>query len=95
VAFGRYTITLLHISDETPDLDDIAGELMPHDERRLATALCPRVPIVNVNIGAANSRAPHADQNFVLPDPRLRDILQLETGCCGLLYQRFHEQLLR
>jgi hypothetical protein len=90
VAFGRHTIALLHISDEAPDLDDIAGELMPHDERRLATAFCPRVPIVDVHIGAADSRASHSNQNFVLSDPRLRDILQLETGCSGFLYQRFH-----
>jgi hypothetical protein len=48
-----------------------------------------------VYVSAAHSRAPHANQNFVLTDPGLRDILELETWRGGFLNQRFHEQLLR
>ena len=95
VPLGGDTVALFHIGNETPDLHDIARKLVPHNEGRLAATLCPRVPVEDVNIGAADSRASHTNQNFVLSDPRLRDILQLETGCSGFLYQRFHEQLLR
>jgi hypothetical protein len=43
-----------------------------------------------VHIGAANTGAAHTNENFVLPNSRFRDILQLETRCRGFLYQRFH-----
>jgi hypothetical protein len=33
-----------------------------------------------VYIGAADSRAPDTNENFVLTDPGLRDILEFETG---------------
>ncbi|MEA2765003.1 MAG: hypothetical protein QOK07_1407, partial [Gemmatimonadaceae bacterium] len=45
--------------------------------------------------GAAYSGASHANQNFILTDPRLRNILQLETWRRRFLYQRFHEEPLR
>jgi hypothetical protein len=33
-----------------------------------------------MDVGAAHSRPPYANENFVLTDPRLRDILELEAG---------------
>jgi hypothetical protein len=53
---------------------------VPDDERRLAASLRPRVPVVDVDVGAADSRATDANKNFVLTDPWLRDILEFETG---------------
>ena len=95
MAFSRDAIAFLHVGHEAADLNHIAREFMADDERRLAAALCPRVPIVDVHVGAAHARASHANENFVLTDPRLRDILELEPGRRGFLYQRFHERPLR
>jgi hypothetical protein len=33
-----------------------------------------------VNVGATDTRAADANENFVLTDPGLRDILEFETG---------------
>ena len=74
VSFGRDAVAFLHVGDEASDLHDIAGEFVSDDERRLATALRPRVPVVDVHVGAADAGAPHTDQDFVVSDPRLRDI---------------------
>ena len=79
--FRRDAIALLYVGDEPSDLDYISSELMPDDERRLAATFRPRVPVVDVNVGSANTRATNADEYFVLTDSWLGDILQFETGC--------------
>ena len=88
-------VSFLHIGDEPADLNHIAGELVPDDEGRLASTLRPCVPVVDVHVGAADSRAPDTNENFVFTNPGLLDVLQFETGCRGFLYQRFQELLLR
>src|ERR1700694_5235032 len=95
VSFRRDTVAFLHISDETTHLHHVAGEFVPDHEGRLAASLRPRVPVVGLNIGAAYPSPSHTNQNFVLADPRLGNVLQLETWRRRFLYQRFHEQLLR
>jgi hypothetical protein len=65
------------------------------DERRLASSLRPRIPVVDVNVGSADTCPPDPNEDFILTDPWLRDILQLETGCRGFLDERFQLQLLR
>jgi hypothetical protein len=95
VSLGRHPVTLFHIGDEPPDLYHVAGEFVPDDERRLAPRLRPRIPVVDVNVGAAHSGPAHTNENLVLTDFRLRHILEFEAGCGGFLYQRFHERRLR
>jgi hypothetical protein len=79
VSLRRDAVSFLHIGDQAAHLDHIARELMTDDKRRLASSLRPRVPVVDVYIGAADSRAPDTNENFVLTDPGLRDILEFET----------------
>jgi hypothetical protein len=90
VPLGGDSVSLLHVVHESPDLYDIAGELVSHHERWFASPLRPGVPLVDVNIGAAYTRASHPNENFVFTDCGLRAIFQFETGCRGFLDQRFH-----
>src|SRR5437763_10204890 len=60
VTFRRHAIALAHIGDERSHLHDLAGELVTDDEWRHASAACPRVPFVNVDVSAAHSGSPHA-----------------------------------
>ena len=60
VAFGGHAIAFAHVGDEAADLHDFAGELVADDDRRFHAPLRPRVPIVDVNVGAADAGATHA-----------------------------------
>src|SRR3954471_19525885 len=60
VSFGRDAITLLHIGDEIADLYDFAREFVADDEGRLAAALRPGIPFVDVYVGAADTSAANA-----------------------------------
>ena len=95
VPLGGHTVAFFDVCHEAAYLHDVTSELMTHDERRLAPALRPRVPFVDVDISAAHACTPYANQHFVFADSRLRDILQLETRRRGFFYQRFHVHVLR
>src|SRR5438105_363157 len=90
MALRSDSIARFHSGDEPSDLNDVARKFMSDHEWRLATAPRPRVPVVDVNIGAADSSAPHSYEHLILSDPRLRNILQFEAGCRGFLDERFH-----
>ena len=90
VALGRDAIAFAHIGDKCADLHDVTSELMTNDEWRRASAACPSVPFVDVNVGAANPSATNANQDLVLTDLRLRDVSECESGPGGFLYERFH-----
>ena len=79
VSFGRHAIAFFHVGDELADLHDFAGELVADDERRLHASLRPRVPVVDVHVGAADAGAPHANQNFIVSNGRLGNVLQTES----------------
>src|SRR6476646_4362990 len=92
VTFRCYAIAFAHIGDERTDLHHFTGELVTDDERRNTSAACPRVPFVNVDVGAAHSRSPHANQHFILTNRRLSDVFQYESRSCRFFYERFHAQ---
>ena len=79
VPFCRDAVSLLHVGDQTSNLNYLASELVADYERRLAPPLRPSVPIVDVHVSAAHSGTANTNQNLVLTDSGLRDILQLET----------------
>jgi len=90
VAFGGDAVTFMDVRHQAPDLGDVAGEFVADDKRRLASSSRPVVPVVDVDIGSANARAAHADQDFVVPDLRFRYIPQYHPGTGGFLYESFH-----
>ena len=83
VAFARDTIALVEVADAGADGDDVADELMAHGQRRPHTPGRPRVPMVDVEVGAADAGVPDRDGDLteagrrrlgdlVVPDTALR-----------------------
>ena len=95
VSFGGHAIAFAHVGHELPDLHDVAGELVADDDRRLDASLRPRVPIVDVHVGAAHAGAPHANQHFVVADRRLGNVLEDESRTGRRFHQRFHARVLQ
>ena len=61
------------------DLDDLTDELMPDSHRDRDRFLSPRVPLVDVDVGAANAGAVHFDQDVVDSVFRLGNILKPQS----------------
>src|SRR2546428_120501 len=57
-----------------PDVGHFAHEFMSDDHRHGNGLLRPGVPFVDVEVGAANTRAVHADQHVVDADLRHRHL---------------------
>src|SRR6185295_12833564 len=95
VSFGGHPIALLHIGDEAAHLHHVAGELVADGEWRPAAALRPGVPVVDVHIGAAHTRAPHLDHDLIVANHRLAHVAQLESGTGSGFHQRSHTRLTR
>src|SRR5690554_5683353 len=54
VPFTADDFTRKEVADVRPDLDDLADELVPHDHRYGDRLASPRVPLMDVDIGATN-----------------------------------------
>jgi hypothetical protein len=50
---------------------------------------------MDVHVGAADPGTLDANEDFVFPNARHRDVLQREAGCRGGLDQRFQRSLIR
>jgi hypothetical protein len=94
VSFSRDAVSLANVGDEGSDFDDIAGEFVADNERRPASSACPRIPIVYMNVSAADSGSANFDQNLIISDLRLGNILQLESRTGRFFYESFHEEKL-
>ena len=70
---------------------DLAGELVTDDERRLETPLCPMIPIRDVQVGPADTRVPHGDQDFTGAGRGFRHRFHGQTGRAFFLDDRLHE----
>ena len=80
-------IVAMHIR---ADRGDLADELMADDRAQLDGLLRPLVPIVDVNIGAADAGLQHLDENVVDAVGRLRHVLEPESGLRLRFHQCFH-----
>ena len=60
--------------------DDLADEFMADDHRHGDGLLRPRVPFVDVQVGAADAGLEHFDEHVVEPAFRVGDILQPEAA---------------
>jgi threonine dehydrogenase-like Zn-dependent dehydrogenase len=67
-------------------LDDFAAELMPGCQRHRYRALCPVIPLVDVNVGAADRRLVDLNQDIVVADLGHRDILHPDPTFCFSFY---------
>src|SRR5207244_8015804 len=69
-------LTGAEILDARADLDDPADELVADHERHRDGLLRPGIPVVDVQVGAADAGTQHLDQHVVHADPGNRDLVQ-------------------
>src|SRR5687768_8809506 len=76
VSFGGHAIALSHVRYKLTHLHHVTGELVPHDDRRLHASTRPIIPLVDMDVGAAYPRPPHANQHFVVAYRGNRHVLE-------------------
>jgi hypothetical protein len=74
-----------------PDFNNLTDELMTYHHRHGDGFARPIVPIINVQIRAANTGAIDANQDVVEPDNRFWNILEPKPGLCLFLNKCFHD----
>ena len=78
------------VVDVGAHLDDLAEELVPDRHRHLHRRARPLVPLLEVQVGAAQAGPQHPDLDVLVAAPRLGDVDELETGTCRDLPRRAH-----
>src|SRR5882757_2841948 len=73
------------------DFDDFADELMSDNHRHGNGFFGPFIPLVDVDIGAANASAVDLDQNVVDADFGFGNVFEPKTGFRFPFYKSFHE----
>src|SRR5262249_45245407 len=87
--FRRDDLALRVAAHLAAQLDDLAGELVSHDERRLDALLRPGVPVVDVSVGAADPGGADTDEHLVRTDLRDGDLADRQALAGGLLQNGF------
>ena len=80
VALGRDVVADLDVVDVVSDLDDRAGELVAERERRVDALLRPLVPLLDVQVGAADRRGLDLDDDLARAGDGIGDLVELEPG---------------
>ena len=78
------------VLDVAAELHDLADELVADDERRRDRPGRPRIPRLDVQVGAADARLAHPDQDVVDADLGHRHVAQLEAWAGVGLHERAH-----
>src|ERR1041385_9138436 len=68
VAFAANNFSRMKIRHIRSDFDDLADKFMSDHQRNFYRAFGPGVPVVNVNVRAADSSFEYTNQNIVDPD---------------------------
>ena len=90
MAFGGDAITNAVAGDGRTQLDDAANKLVADDQPRLDRPLAPLIPLVDVQVGAADRGLFQLDQHLVGADLRHRYGFHPDTGTGFALDQRLH-----
>jgi len=80
MAFAADDVPWVKIGDVAADFDNLADELMPYDESNGNLASGPGVPLIDVQVGSADSSGLNSNQDIVNTDLRLRNILDPQAG---------------
>jgi hypothetical protein len=92
VTLRRHAVAHRHVAYERAHLHHVAGEFVAHGERRPAPMARPVVPLVDVDVGSAHTRAANLDEHFIVADRRLRDVCECKTGTGRGLDEGAHER---
>ena len=90
VAFAADDVAGMKVVDVGADLDDLADKLVADRHGHGDGALRPLVPVVDMDVGAADAGVADADENVVDADGGLGNILEPQTGFCACLYKSLH-----
>src|SRR6478672_9204988 len=63
VSFAAYDVAGKEVVDVRADGDDLAHKFVPNCHGNLDGGLRPLVPLVDMNVGSADARVAHANQN--------------------------------
>ena len=91
VSLAGHPIAGLDAAHLAADLDDLARILVTDGHRHRNGLLRPRIPVVDVHVGAADGGAVHLDEHVVVTDRGLRHVLHPDAGFRASLDQCFHE----
>src|SRR5258708_4620089 len=90
MALARDTIAAAEAAHFAAELNDLARILVADRHRHRHGLLRPRIPVIDMHIGAANGRAVHLDENVVVTDRRLGNVLHPNAGFRARLDECFH-----
>ena len=90
VPFAAHDVPGIKIRHVRAHLHNFAHKLVPDHHRNLDGFLRPIVPLINVQIRAANPRAVHANEHVIDPDFGRFHVLEPKSGFSFAFYQCFH-----
>ena len=90
VAFAADDVAGMEVVDVRADGDDLADKLMADHHGHRNGLLRPLVPVVDMNVGAADAGVAHADQHVVDAVLRFGNILQPQATLAAALRQCLH-----
>ncbi len=93
MSFRGHPIALFVAGDLAARGGDNAGEFVTHRHGQRDGCLGPLIPLVDMNVRAANGAALGADQHVVGPDVGHRDVFQPKTRLSLALHQRLHDTI--
>ncbi len=64
----RHVVARVYIAHVAPRLDNLTGAFVAKDERSLDARLRPRVPVIDMQVGAADRGCADLDEYVVGPD---------------------------
>jgi hypothetical protein len=91
VALTADELTDREIGDVGAELDDLTDELMADNEPRADGRAGPCVPVVDVEVGAADSGVEDADFYVVDTDPGFGNVFEPEAAFAAAFYKCLHE----
>jgi hypothetical protein len=90
VPFAADQFSGMEVVDVRTDLDNLANKLMPNNKWHGNCRLRPLIPVVNVDVGAANSREQHSNFDVIDPDLRFGNIFQPQSRFLAAFDKSFH-----
>ena len=93
VAFSRDDIPGGEIGDIRPDFDDSSDKFVPDDHRHGDRFLGPGVPVVDVQVGAADPGLFDFDQAIADSELRKGDVLEFESQAAVVFDESFHGRI--
>ena len=90
VHLGGNEVAFLDAGDFIAECGHLAAELMPWNQRRMNAVLRPAIPVVDVQVGAADGCDLHLDQNVGPAESWDLYLANFRAGCGFWLYHSEH-----